>query len=220
MAECDKVCKYIDLPLQHASNAVLKRMKRPGTRQTYDTLLDPHPRRASPASPSAPPSSSASRARPRPTSTSCAAFIGDHAFDHVGVFTYSHEEGTSALRSSTTTCRRGRRRRGAARVMSLQKRLVQTRQQRAHRRAGPRLVDGPSADHELVLKGRLATQAPDIDASVYLTDCDPSSLPARAILSRSRSSAPADYDLHRAARPGLKPASARPCYNFGFEGLG
>src|SRR5207244_5361480 len=39
MAECDKVCKYIDLPLQHASNPVLKRMKRPGTRQRYDTLL-------------------------------------------------------------------------------------------------------------------------------------------------------------------------------------
>ena len=44
MAECDKVCKYIDLPLQHASNPVLKRMKRPGTRQKYDRLLDQHPR--------------------------------------------------------------------------------------------------------------------------------------------------------------------------------
>src|SRR4030095_8966633 len=38
-AACEKVCKYIALPLQHASNAVLKRMKRPGTRQTYDRLL-------------------------------------------------------------------------------------------------------------------------------------------------------------------------------------
>src|SRR3954471_8666707 len=40
MAECDKVCNYIDLPLQHASDAVLKRMKRPGTRQHYDTLME------------------------------------------------------------------------------------------------------------------------------------------------------------------------------------
>ena len=40
MAECDKVCNYIDLPLQHASNPVLKRMKRPGTRKGYDTLLN------------------------------------------------------------------------------------------------------------------------------------------------------------------------------------
>src|SRR5206468_8716247 len=39
MAECEKVCKYIDLPLQHASTPVLRRMKRPGTRHGYDTLL-------------------------------------------------------------------------------------------------------------------------------------------------------------------------------------
>src|SRR5262245_61186195 len=39
MAECEKVCKYIDLPLQHASDPVLKRMKRPGTRAGYDKLL-------------------------------------------------------------------------------------------------------------------------------------------------------------------------------------
>src|SRR5687767_13362793 len=40
MAESEKVCKYIDLPLQHASDAVLKRMKRPGTRAGYERLLD------------------------------------------------------------------------------------------------------------------------------------------------------------------------------------
>jgi hypothetical protein len=36
------------------------------------------------------------------------------------------------------------------------------------------IVDGPSGDHDLVLKGRLMTQAPDIDAAVYLNECDPS----------------------------------------------
>src|SRR6476661_8758720 len=40
MAECEKVCKYIDLPLQHASDPVLKRMKRPGSRRKYDALLN------------------------------------------------------------------------------------------------------------------------------------------------------------------------------------
>ena len=39
MADCEKVCRYIDLPLQHASAAVLKRMRRPGNRHTYDRLL-------------------------------------------------------------------------------------------------------------------------------------------------------------------------------------
>src|SRR6185436_19180562 len=39
MAECEKVCRYVDLPLQHASAEVLKRMRRPGNRRTYDKLL-------------------------------------------------------------------------------------------------------------------------------------------------------------------------------------
>ena len=40
MASCAKVCRYVDLPLQHASTDVLKRMGRPGTRRTYDRLLE------------------------------------------------------------------------------------------------------------------------------------------------------------------------------------
>ncbi|MGC4085889.1 MAG: radical SAM protein [Vicinamibacterales bacterium] len=44
MAECEKVCRYIDLPLQHASNPVLKRMKRPGTRQKDRSAPRAHPR--------------------------------------------------------------------------------------------------------------------------------------------------------------------------------
>ena len=59
-------------------------------------------------------------------------------------------------------------------VMRLQKKLVKARQKR---RIGQRVrivVDGPASEHELVLRGRLSTQAPDIDASVYLTECDPS----------------------------------------------
>jgi len=172
MAEGDKVCKYIDLPLQHASNQVLKRMKRPGTRQHYDQLL--------------------ARIRSRVPGVALRTtfivgfpgeseadldelrgFVSDHAFDHVGVFTYSHEEGTSAhvLEDDVPArLKTGRRNR----LMGLQKRLVAKRnRQRVGDRARA-VVDGPSADHELVLRARLASQAPEIDAAVYLTDCDPS----------------------------------------------
>ena len=176
MAECEKVCKYIDLPLQHASNQVLTRMKRPGTRRTYDALLNRIRRRVAGV---------ALRTTfivgfPGETAADVdelCAFIGDHAFDHIGVFTYSHEEGTSAFAlpddvpARTKTARRNR-------VMSLQKRLVRKRQQA---RVGERtrvLIEGPSAEHDLVVRGRLATQAPDIDASVFLTDCDPSTFKA------------------------------------------
>ena len=172
MAECGKVCKYIDLPLQHASNAVLKRMKRPGTRQSYDRLLT----RIRDRVPGVALRTTFIVGFPGETDgdvDELCGFVGDHGFDHVGVFTYSHEEGTSAhqldddVAARTKASRRGR-------VMGLQKRLVR---QRLRRRVGERariVVDGPSGDHELVLKGRLSTQAPDIDASVYLTECDPS----------------------------------------------
>jgi ribosomal protein S12 methylthiotransferase len=172
MAECDKVCNYIDLPLQHASNAVLKRMKRPGTRQSYDTLLTRIRERV----PGVAFRTTFIVGFPGETEADAAqlsAFIGDHAFDHVGVFTYSHEEGTSAFQLDDDVPAREKTAR-RARVMSLQKTLVKARQKA---RIGDRarvMVDGPSSDHELVLKARLATQAPDIDASVFLTECDPS----------------------------------------------
>src|SRR5712692_4807744 len=171
MAECDKVCKYIDLPLQHASNPVLKRMKRPGTRQRYERLLTRIRERV----PGVALRTTFIVGFPGETAAdvdALCAFAADYAFDHVGVFTYSHEEGTSAhaLPDDVPEAVKQARR---SRVMSLQKRLVAGRQRG---RIGERvrvLVDGPSAEHELVLKARLATQAPDIDACVYLTDCGP-----------------------------------------------
>jgi ribosomal protein S12 methylthiotransferase len=171
MAECDKVCNYIDLPLQHASNAVLKRMKRPGTRRTYDTLL----KRIRARVPGVSLRTTFIVGFPGETNADIdelCAFVTDHAFDHVGVFTYSHEEGTSAYQLDDDVPAKAKAAR-RARVMGLQKRLVR---KRLRARIGERvrvLVDGP-ADHDLVLRARLATQAPDIDASVYLTECDPS----------------------------------------------
>jgi ribosomal protein S12 methylthiotransferase len=173
MADCEKVCKYIDLPLQHASNAVLKRMKRPGTRQSYDTLLG-HIRSRVPGVALRTTFIVGFPGETRQDVDELCAFVEDHRFDHVGVFTYSHEEGTSAFGLDDDVPAKLKKAR-LSRVMGLQKRLV-TGRQRA--RVGERVrivVDGPSSDHELVLKGRLASQAPDIDASVFLTDCDPSS---------------------------------------------
>ncbi len=175
MAECDKVCKYIDLPLQHASDRVLKRMKRPGTRRTYDRLLD----RIRTRVPGVALRTTFIVGFPGETEADAAAlrtFVSDQAFDHVGVFTYSHEEGTSAhaladdVPARTKAARRNR-------VMSLQKRLVRSRQRARRGERLRALVDGPAGDHDLVLKARLESQAPDIDAAVYLTDCDPSTLP-------------------------------------------
>ena len=203
MADSEKVCKYVDLPLQHASDPVLKRMKRPGTRAGYERLLD--------------------RIRSRvPGVTLRTTFIvgfpgetaADHeelqsfvravGFDHLGVFTYSHEEGTSAHGLDDDVPGPVKRRRQAG-LMRLQRGIVE-RSQRA--RIGQRvrvLVDGPSAEHDLVLRGRLEGQAPDIDPLVYLTDCDPSSLTAGQFV-QAQIVASRAYDL--IARPLSRAESA------------
>src|SRR5205814_9531027 len=100
-------------------------------------------------------------------------FVGSQAFEHVGVFTYSHEEGTTAfaLDNDVPVREKAARR---SRIMELQRRLVARRQRSRVGEHVRVVVDGPAADHELVLMARLATQAPDIDASVYLIECDPS----------------------------------------------
>ena len=181
MAESEKVCQYIDLPLQHASDAVLKRMKRPGTRAGYERLLDRIRHARARASRCARRSSSASPARPTRTSPSCRASSKPIEFDHVGVFTYSHEEGTSAHGLADDV---PARRQAAAPVAADAPAEAASSRGPSGRAIGQQvrlLVDGPSAEHELVLRARLEGQAPDIDPLVYLTDCDPSELSRRAV---------------------------------------
>jgi len=176
MAESEKVCKYIDLPLQHASDEVLRRMKRPGTRAGYERLLARIRRRV----PGVTLRTTFIVGFPGETAAEFAElrdFVGEVGFDHVGTFTYSHEEGTTA-HSLPDDVPGGIKRQRQSALMSLQKRIVKKAQQL---RTGQRvrvLIDGPSAEHELVLRGRLEGQAPAIDPAVYLTDCDPSTFAA------------------------------------------
>ena len=180
MAESEKVCKYIDLPLQHASDQVLKRMKRPGTRAGYVRLLN----RIRTTIPGVALRTTLIVGFPGETDADFSelqAFVEDMKFDHLGVFTYSHEEGTSA-RSLPDDVPAQVKRRRQSRLMAMQKKLVQRAQAR---RVGERvrlLVDGASDEQELVLRGRLETQAPDIDSLVYLTECDVERVSAGAFL--------------------------------------
>jgi len=182
----------VDLPLQHASAAVLKRMRRPGNRKTYDTLL--------------------SRIRARvpgvtlrttfivgfPGETmdefeELEAFVEDTRFDHIGVFTYSHEDGTRAFDSTDDVTAAVKRRR-RERLMERQQRIVSAAQQARIGSDVRLLIDGPSREHELVVQGRLEGQAPDIDPVVYLTDCDPSDLATGSLIS-ARIVGASGYDL-------------------------
>jgi ribosomal protein S12 methylthiotransferase len=192
MAECEKVCRYVDLPLQHASAAILKRMRRPGNRTTYDALLA----RIRSRVPGVTLRTTLIVGFPGETDADFAeleAFVADTGFDHLGVFPYSHEEGTRAFALPDDVPAAVKRRRRHT-LMARQKKLVAA----AHRaRIGsevPVLVDGPSPEHEMVLQGRLEGQAPDIDAVVYLTDCDPTAFDPGTLV-RARIVEARGYDL-------------------------
>ena len=192
MAECDKVCRYIDLPLQHASAAVLKRMRRPGNRQTYERLLNKIRDRV----PGVTLRTTVIVGFPGETDADFAeleSFVADTRFDHLGVFTYSHEEGTRAHQLDDDVPAATKKRRRNA-LMSRQKRIVAQSQKARIGSEVEVMVDGPSPEHDLVLQGRLEGQAPDIDALVYLTDFDPDAV-RQGQLVRGRVVEARDYDV-------------------------
>jgi len=191
MAECDKVCRYVDLPLQHASANVLKRMRRPGNRKTYEALLARIRQRV----PGVALRTTLIVGFPGETATDFAEleqFVRETAFDHLGVFTYSHEEGTRAFaRSDDVPAAMKKERRHQ--LMAGQKQIVAGLQRRRLGEEVDVLIDGPSPEHELVLQGRLEGQAPDIDSQVYLSNCDPSQYVAGNLI-RARLLEPRGYD--------------------------
>jgi ribosomal protein S12 methylthiotransferase len=192
MAECDKVCRYVDLPLQHASAGVLKRMRRPGNRRTYDALLGRIRERV----PGVTLRTTFIVGFPGETDADFAElerFVQETGFDHVGVFTYSHEEGTRAFGLADDVPARVKRKRRDA-LMSRQKGIVAAAQQRRLGTDVTVVIDGPSPEHELVLQGRTEGQAPDIDAVVYLTDCDPGLYQPGEVI-RAQIVDARDYDL-------------------------
>ena len=197
MAECEKVCRYVDLPLQHASAAVLKRMRRPGDRRTYDKLL----RRIRTTVPGVTLRTTFIVGFPGETDEEfdeLQGFIADTHFDHVGIFTYSHEEGTRAFAVGDDVPAATKRKRRNT-LMARQKKIVSAAQKTRIGQEVEVLVDGPSPEHELVLQGRLRGQAPEIDPVVFLTDCDPSAIAAGDLI-HARIVGARGYDLIAAPR--------------------
>jgi ribosomal protein S12 methylthiotransferase len=167
-------------------------MRRPGTRASYERLLD----RIRTRIPDVALRTTFIVGFPGETEHDFAelsAFVSAVSFDHIGVFTYSHEEGTRAGEWDDDVPPATKRKR-RDRLMARQRAIVAAAQQR---RIGSRVrlvVDGPSPEHELVVRGRLASQAPEIDPVVYLTDCDPTEVAAGQFLDGEVVGA-RDYDL-------------------------
>jgi len=168
MASEEKVVKYVDIPLQHASEAVLKRMKRPTGRGNLLGMVQRIRERVSGVAIR----TSFIVGFPGETEEDFERlqdFVGAAQFDNVGVFTFSDEEGTASFDLPgrvPARVKESRRRK----LMALQKR-ISARRNRA--RVGQRLevlVEGTHPDSHLLLRGRLASQAPEIDGQVILND--------------------------------------------------
>jgi ribosomal protein S12 methylthiotransferase len=164
----EKVVKYVDIPLQHASESVLKRMKRPLGRGNLLGMVD--------------------RIRARVPGVAIRTsfivgfpgekdkdfeelleFVKAAQFDSLGVFTFSDEEGTASFALPDRVPARvkeGRRRR----VMALQKRISARRNKRQVGERLEVLVEGTHPETDLLLRGRLASQAPEIDGQVLIND--------------------------------------------------
>jgi len=163
-----KVVKYLDMPLQHASAPVLKRMKRPTGRGNLLGMVE----RVRARVPGVAFRTSFIVGFPGETEEDfreLLAFTQAAEFDNVGVFTYSDEEGTTSfdLPDRVAPPIKEKRRR---RLLALQKRISARRNRRLVGRRVEVLVEGPHSESDLLLQGRLATQAPEIDGAVIIND--------------------------------------------------
>lgn len=168
LAETPAACKYIDVPLQHASRNMLKSMKRGGNRGSLTRLLQKIRSRI----PEVAVRTTMIVGFPGETDEDfeeLCEFVEEARFDRLGAFVYSDEEEAEshALADKVPAEVAGRRQR---KLMKMQAGISRRRNQELVGRTLPVLVEGPSRESDLLWEGRLPTQAPDIDGVVYLTD--------------------------------------------------
>lgn len=163
----EKVLKYLDIPIQHVSDRMLKDMGRGITGDKLRNRLY----RLREAMPDLVIRTSVIVGFPGETETDFREllnFIEEFEFDRLGAFTYSHEEGTPASLLKRHISEKVKKER-YNRVMALQK-IISRKKNKMHiGRVEKVIVDGISEESELLLSGRTAGQAPDIDGITYIT---------------------------------------------------
>jgi ribosomal protein S12 methylthiotransferase len=168
IAKHDNICKYLDVPLQHASPDVLKRMKRGGSPEIFLKMLE----RARRIVPGVVLRTSFIVGFPGESLRDFELldeFVREAKFDWLGVFNYSDEEGSGAHALDGKLPQRT--------IESRRRKLMKT-QQGISRRAKKQwkgrelvlLAEGPSEETELLWEGRTQLHAPEIDGKVYIND--------------------------------------------------
>jgi ribosomal protein S12 methylthiotransferase len=163
----EKVCKYLDIPLQHISDPILKRMNRRSSEEEIRELIA----RLRAEVPGIALRTSLIVGFPGETEEDFRKllhFVEETQFDRLGVFCYSREEGTPAAEMPDQVSERVKRER-YRRLMRAQARTSFKRNRRLIDTVEQVIIEGYSEETELLLKGRSSRQAPDIDGQVYIT---------------------------------------------------
>jgi ribosomal protein S12 methylthiotransferase len=162
-----KVCKYLDLPIQHISDPILKRMKRRSGEEQIRTLIA----KLRQEIPDIAIRTSLIVGFPGETPEDfkkLLQFVEETRFDRLGVFCYSREEGTPAADMPDQVSERVKRERHK-KLMRTQARVSFKHNRTLVESEEEVLVEGYSEETELLLKGRSSRQAPDVDGQVYIT---------------------------------------------------
>jgi ribosomal protein S12 methylthiotransferase len=168
MAERPNVCNYFDIPLQHVSSRMLARMRRGGGRLSYERMID----RIRRSVPGVGMRTTFIVGFPGESDEDFAElldFVAAAEFDRVGVFTYSDEEGSAAFHLDEkigSEVMKDRERQ----LMKAQARISKKRNRRMIGQHIKVLLEGRSRETDLLLEGRMESQAPEIDGSVLIND--------------------------------------------------
>jgi len=174
IARHDNICKYLDLPLQHASPAVLKRMKRGGSAEIFLRTLK-NIRKTIPGIALRTSFIAGFPGESQSDFELLQEFIGEAKFDWLGVFSYSDEEGSGAFSLDGKVPRRTIEAR-KHRLMKLQQTISRRVKQQWVGREFVVLAEGESDETPLLWEGRTEFHAPEIDGKLYINDFGP--LPA------------------------------------------
>jgi ribosomal protein S12 methylthiotransferase len=193
IAAHDNICSYIDVPLQHASSATLKRMKRGGGADLFLRSIEKMRRTI----PGLTLRTSFIVGFPGETEKEfeeLCDFARAAQFDWMGAFSYSDEEGAGAygLEEKLPAREIERRRK---RLMQIQKQISRKKKKALIGQEFDLLLEGTSEETDLLLEGRTAMHAPEIDGKVFINDFPDDREPRFGEFYRCEVTEAHDYDL-------------------------
>ena len=193
IAGSDKICSYIDVPLQHASPAVLKRMKRGGGADLFLRSVEKM-RRAIPALTLRTTFIVGFPGENEPDFEELCELVRQAEFDWLGAFGYSDEEGSVAFHlDGKLPAKEIERRR--KHLMGIQRQISKRKKKALIGREFDLLLEGPAQETDLLLEGRTEMHAPEIDGKVLINDIGDRETVLPGEFYRCRITEAQDYDL-------------------------